>query len=192
MTYDTCWTLAQPFDVLLNLRTTMRKASGAAPPTVLDGEQVQIVVEGANAQESTKMVDMTFEKYESLEGVVKMRKEKAMQSKCLRDEEQYQKSGNPSMCQRETARIEKGSKAEYMDGLDPKIYQGIMLISEQDVVKGSTMKQSFTNFDDSSSCKLELGGLYDEDGNEMCTERDLAEGYGGLYALGRVVAIADP
>ena len=66
----------------------MRKASGAAPPTVLDGEQVQIVVEGANAQESTKMVDMTFEKYESLEGVVKMRKEKAMQSKCLRDEEQ--------------------------------------------------------------------------------------------------------
>ena len=153
----------------------MRKASGAAPPTVLDGEQVKIVVEGANAQESTKMVDMTFEKYESLEGVVKMRKDKAMQSKCLRDEEQYQKSGNPSMCQRETARIEKGSKAEYMDGLDPKIYQGIMLISEQDVVKGSTMKQSFTNFDDSSSCKLELGGLYDEDGNEMCTERDLAE-----------------
>ena len=73
-----------------------------------------------------------------------------------RDEEQYQKSGNPSMCQRETARIEKGSKAEYMDGIDPKIYQGIMLISEQDVVKGSTMKQSFTNFDDSSSCKLEL------------------------------------
>ena len=95
---------------------------------------MKIVVEGANAQESTKMVDMTFEKYESLEGVVKMRKDKAMQSKCLRDEEQYQKSGIP-MCQRETARIEKGSKAEYMDGLDPKIYQGIMLISEQDVVK---------------------------------------------------------
>ena len=37
------------------------------------------------------------------------------------------------------------------------------------------MKQLFTNFDDSSSCKLELGGLYDEDGNEMCTNEDLSD-----------------